>query len=604
MKWFLRKYIPFELMMKAVALLLLNPLINGCISLYLNSRGQSIAYNYDLLWGFLTVPGLIALALVVLTMLLFAAFEAGVTLLLLRDARDRVNRPLAGVMTEAVSRLRVLFSPALPLSAVYFLLLLPFERMGYLNSLLPRVEIPAFVLGELQLTHAGVALILAFHALVLAAFYLLIFVPIRMLLGQERFCAACRGSAQIHRALGRKRELRLLAAFLIYWYVQYLVEHNLGSALLEMGDFGIPMLRQALVSAETRRMIGTTALHALLSTALGALFISYLLRLCEGFPVLRAEVPASARIHRGLTRAAGTVLSLRKRRAARWFAAIAALAIAAAIWAKPVALIHKPWIIGHRGDIYAPENSVEGILSADRFGADYAEIDVQLSKDGVPVVVHDENLLRLTGMDADVDDLSAAELMQIETSSFRGTAAIPTLQQAIEAAQSAPNGIGLLIELKPAAGQAREMTDRVVETVEALGFAERAIYMSMDKEAVAYLQSIRPQYWIGYCAFGALGMPDLNPNADFLAVEESMASSRFLNIARSVDLPVYVWSVSNMDKMRKYLASGASGIIGDCVEDIADVAGPYRDRIPDYEYYYPGEGYPKRGEDGEYVGNA
>ena len=56
--------------------------------------------------------------------------------------------------------------------------------------------------------------------------------------------------------------------------------------------------------------------------------------------------------------------------------------------------------------------------------------------------------------------------------------------------------------------------------------------------------------------------------------------------------------------MRKYLASGASGIIGDCVEDIADVVKPYRDRIPDYEYYYSGEGYPKRGMDGEYVGNA
>ena len=88
-------------------------------------------------------------------------------------------------MSEAAGRLRALFSPALPLAAAYFLLLLPFERMGYLNSLLSRVEIPAFVLGELQLTHAGVALILAFHALVLAAFYLLIFVPIRMLLGQS-----------------------------------------------------------------------------------------------------------------------------------------------------------------------------------------------------------------------------------------------------------------------------------------------------------------------------------------------------------------------------------------------------------------------------------
>ena len=116
----------------------------------------------------------------------------------------------------------------------------------------------------------------------------------------------------------------------------------------------------------------------------------------------------------------------------------------------------------------------------------------------------------------------------------------------------------------------------------------------MDAEAVAYLQSIRPEYWIGYCAFGSLGAPDLNPGADFLAVEESLASSRFLNITRDVDLPVYIWSVSNMDKMRKYLASGASGIIGDCVEDIADVVEPYRGRIPDAEYYYSGEDYPKR----------
>ena len=50
LKPFLRKYIPFALAMKAAALLLFNPLINGCISLYLNSRGQLAAYNYDLLW--------------------------------------------------------------------------------------------------------------------------------------------------------------------------------------------------------------------------------------------------------------------------------------------------------------------------------------------------------------------------------------------------------------------------------------------------------------------------------------------------------------------------------------------------------------------------
>src|SRR4051794_37261026 len=57
----------------------------------------------------------------------------------------------------------------------------------------------------------------------------------------------------------------------------------------------------------------------------------------------------------------------------------------------------RPLIIAHRGDSsHAPENTLEAALLGRDSGADAWELDVQLTRDGVPVVVHDETLLRTT----------------------------------------------------------------------------------------------------------------------------------------------------------------------------------------------------------------
>ena len=62
-------------------------------------------------------------------------------------------------------------------------------------------------------------------------------------------------------------------------------------------------------------------------------------------------------------------------------------------------VMHRPLVIGHRGDIYAPENSLEGIESAALRGADYAEIDIQLTADGELAVFHDSSTSRLCERD-------------------------------------------------------------------------------------------------------------------------------------------------------------------------------------------------------------
>lgn len=52
---------------------------------------------------------------------------------------------------------------------------------------------------------------------------------------------------------------------------------------------------------------------------------------------------------------------------------------------------------------------------------------------------------------------------------------------------------------------------------------------------------------------------------------------------------------------RRYLSMGVSGIIGNCVKDIAPIVRAYREAVPDYAYYYTAEGYPKRAPDGSYA---
>ncbi|MDE8735311.1 glycerophosphodiester phosphodiesterase family protein, partial [Eubacteriales bacterium DFI.9.88] len=70
-------------------------------------------------------------------------------------------------------------------------------------------------------------------------------------------------------------------------------------------------------------------------------------------------------------------------------------------------------VVGHRGSEYEVENTVEAIQGAIDTKADYAEIDILLSKVGIPMVIHDDNLKRLSGENVNVYDLTARELKKI-----------------------------------------------------------------------------------------------------------------------------------------------------------------------------------------------
>jgi glycerophosphoryl diester phosphodiesterase len=121
--------------------------------------------------------------------------------------------------------------------------------------------------------------------------------------------------------------------------------------------------------------------------------------------------------------------------------------------------------VAHRGDPYrVRENTLGSLRSALELGADTVEIDVRLTKDGVPVLLHDETLKRLWEQDRPLLALSAAEV--------RGLTAggVPTLQEALAACA----GSRVMIDL-PGTPDVRAAR-RVVDVVRACGAQDRVYY--------------------------------------------------------------------------------------------------------------------------------
>lgn len=223
--------------------------------------------------------------------------------------------------------------------------------------------------------------------------------------------------------------------------------------------------------------------------------------------------------------------------------------------------IHQPIVIGHRGSKYGVENTYGAIIEAQKHHSDYAEIDIQLSKDGIPIVIHDTNLSRLAYLDKEVSNMTANELERTTVYEDKYQDNIITLDHLLKKLKK--EKIKLLIELKADNNQI-ELSEKVIQVIEQNNFEDRAIYMSLDYDIVEFLQEKRPEWWIGYCIYGSAGQIDASIwklKIDFLAVEENKITVNFVDKANSNWIPIYVWSVDDKAKMKQYLDIGVSGII-------------------------------------------
>lgn len=135
-----------------------------------------------------------------------------------------------------------------------------------------------------------------------------------------------------------------------------------------------------------------------------------------------------------------------------------------------------------------PENSVEAIQSAIEYGADGVEIDVQRTKDGELVVIHDEYLERLTGLnrfvwEVEYEDLKTLYLLDSEKNTTKYH--VPKLTEVLDLFVGEKTKLN--IEIKDSFYPYKNLPAEVVKEVASRNLQEQVIYSSFNHNTIKYL---------------------------------------------------------------------------------------------------------------------
>ncbi|MGW7438112.1 glycerophosphodiester phosphodiesterase [Streptomyces sp. NPDC054849] len=221
--------------------------------------------------------------------------------------------------------------------------------------------------------------------------------------------------------------------------------------------------------------------------------------------------------------------------------------------------------VGHRGDPYrVRENTLPSISSAFARGADVVEIDVRLTRDGVPVLLHDESLQRLWGYDVRLDEVTVSQLKELTHGG------VPTLRDALTAA-----GAGRLMLDLP--GATAEAVRTVVGLVRECGAGERTSYCAGPNTMLALRAADR-------AAAIALTWTTLSPPRRVLidAVAPRWLNYRFGLVSRELvdalhrdGLLVSAWTADTKRTMKGLIAAGVDAITTNRLDALASVRAEF-----------------------------
>lgn len=214
-------------------------------------------------------------------------------------------------------------------------------------------------------------------------------------------------------------------------------------------------------------------------------------------------------------------------------------------------------VTAHRGG--NPENTLAAFQQAIDAGADYAELDVQQTKDGVVVVTHDSMLKRTSGKAVNIYDLTFEEARALDVGSPLGyaPAQIPTLEEVLELCK---DKIKLVIEIKPN-GHDQELERRTLELIDQYAFAEDCIVSSLQYDVLQTVKSIAPEQRTMYLMSVAHGRYYELENVDVFSLESTFVTSDAVYEIHSRGGEVFVWTIDSADTMRRMIDLGVDNII-------------------------------------------
>ncbi len=207
-------------------------------------------------------------------------------------------------------------------------------------------------------------------------------------------------------------------------------------------------------------------------------------------------------------------------------------------------------------------------------GTDYVELDVQRTRDGAIVVIHDGDLMRMGGDPRKVRDLTLAEIQAIDIGSKRGPQyageRVPTLAEVIDFARGK---FRINVELKYNVPDA-QLAAAVVALLREQQFLDQVVITSLDHAALRQVEQLQPSLATGLIVTAAVG-DVIKTDTDFVSLNSARATAALVSQARAAGKQVHVWTVNKPDVMLRMIERGVDNIITD---DPATLVRVMRDR--------------------------
>ncbi|ABP55392.1 glycerophosphodiester phosphodiesterase family protein [Salinispora tropica] len=243
-----------------------------------------------------------------------------------------------------------------------------------------------------------------------------------------------------------------------------------------------------------------------------------------------------------------------------------------------------PAVIAHRGaSAAAPENTLVAQEVARRANADWIEIDVRPSRDGVPFVLHDATVDRTTDGTGPIRNLTAVQLKALDAGSwfapqYAGTT-LPTLVEQL--ADLRTRGGNLLLEIKGA--HTREEVATIVRVIREQRMSQRVFVQSFDVAALRYTRELAPELPIGLLRGSLdadpvavaedLGLTAYNPSGKALLTRPEVVAD-----LHEAGVAVMVWTIDSANQWRSLEQAGVDGIITNRPAELAGWNAAYLQR--------------------------
>lgn len=544
------------LIMHLFILFICLPLLNSTTRFILN-RGAIDYISSDNISIILSQhPGvLLSLTAVLLAILLLVYFEFTFLLMSVYFIKKQTPISLKQLLQATFRQLKKIRPLTFLFFLAYFVLILPISGLSFNSDLLSKVKIPAFIMDFIFTNRwIVVSSFILFYIFLAYIGIRLIFALPEMILRDRPFKQAVKESWYLTKSrffailgqfiiIGGSILLISFAGYLIVLLAQIIVEQFFPNYSLISAVFAMTILQAIL-------------LFNIVMSTVGIFYIIIDFMDDEGF---LPETPNWFRLESPNKR-----FSVLKNTSLVLFAVFFGVGVClynmdyltSASQTKPVTISHRGVSGGN-----SAQNTLAALEKTSRtYHPDYVEMDVQETKDGQFVVMHDFNLKKLTGINKAPQDLTLKELEKLKVTENGAKEPVVSFDTYLKRANELNQK--LLIEIKNSKNDSKDIVDRFVKKYEENILTHQHILQSLTYQTVSDLKNANPNFYVGYILpFNIVG-PPVTP-ADFLTMEYSTINRNFIDSAHQDGKKVYVWTVNDSDGISRMMFYGVDGIITD-----------------------------------------